>query len=137
MTTPPKNPNKQEEKQGVADKLKDSLDSLKKSDAVDKVYRFATSNVRDTIAYVLMLTGLLLLFFEPYYAGILIGVIFGLYFAPELTSLYTDFQSITEKLGPVRSFIFAGLLVAFFISAPFIFFGAIIAVAVKKLMVPD
>ena len=90
--------------------------------------------MRDTLASVLMLTGLFLLFFEPSYAGALIGVIFGLYFAPEIARLVKDYRLVLDKLGSVRSLILAGVLIAFFISAPFVFFGAVVAVAVRQLL---
>jgi hypothetical protein len=132
---PIKEPNKKDE--SLTDKLKGSLESLKKNETVDQMYRFASSNMRDTLAYILMLTGLFLLFFEPRYAGTLIGVITGLYFAPEITYLVKNWRSIFEKEGLVRSLILCGLAIAFFISAPFIFFGAIVAVAVRQLLMSE
>ena len=106
----------------------------KKESFSDKIVNYASSNTRDTLAYVLMLTGIFLLFFEPAYAGALIGVIAGLYFAPELTQVIKNRQHWFNQVGSVRSLILIGLIVAFFISAPFIFFGAVIAVAARQLL---
>ena len=132
MSTPSQDPNKKEEED--KGKLKKSLDSFLPKDKVDKFYEFASSNTRDTLAYILMLTGLILLFFEPAYAGTLIGVIVGLYFSDEIVKLVKNYRMIVDKEGNVRSLILAGLLVALFISAPFIFFGIIVAVGVKQLI---
>ncbi|MCE5318766.1 MAG: hypothetical protein LLG04_15565 [Parachlamydia sp.] len=132
MSTPPQEPKKNEE--SLTDKLKSSIESLKQHEKVDQVVRYASSNTRDMLAYILMLTGLFLLFYQPAYAGALIGVIFGLYFAPEIAGLFKTYSQWIDKLGLVRTLILAGLLIAFFISAPFIFFGAIVAVAVRQLL---
>lgn len=132
MSTPPQEPKKNEE--SLTDKLKSSIESIKQHEKVDQVVRYASSNTRDMLAYILMLTGLFLLFYQPAYAGALIGVIFGLYFAPEIASLFKTYSQWIDKLGLVRSLILGGLLLALFISAPFIFFGAIVAVAVRQLI---
>lgn len=132
MSIPPQEPKKNEE--SLTDKLKSSIESLKQNEKVDQVVRYASSNTRDMLGYILMLTGLFLLFYQPAYAGALIGVIFGLYFAPEIASFFKTYPQWFDKLGLVRSLILGGLLVAFFIVAPFIFFGAIVAVAVRQLV---
>ncbi len=126
-------PDKKKE-ESFTDKLKGSIESLKKNEKVDQVVRYASRNTRDMLAYILMLTGIFLLYFQPAYAGALVGVIFGLYFSQELADFAKNYQSFFDKIGPVRSLILLGLIVAFVISAPFIFLGAIVAVAVRQLI---
>lgn len=111
-----------------------ALDSLLHKDNIDRFYSFASSNTRDTLAYILLLTGLLLLFFEPFYAGALIGVIFGLYFSEELIDLAKNYRHVIQNQASIRSLIFAGLLISLLISAPFIFLGTFVAVTVKQLI---
>lgn len=129
MDIPPQDP-----KPSLKDRLKKAFDSIFEKNRMDRIYNQASSNMRDTLAYVLMLTGLLLLFYEPAYAGALIGVIFGLYFSSEIVYLFKNYQQIVDREGLTRSLLLAGLFIAFFICAPFIFFGAIVAVAVKQLL---
>ena len=116
------------------DKLKDYWKKATEESNVESMYNFAKTNTRDTIAYILLLTGLLLLFFSPGYGGILIGVIFGLYFSQELFDAFKNYDQFIHIHGFVKTLVFGALLLAFFISAPFIFLGAAAAVALRQLI---
>jgi hypothetical protein len=129
--------NKKEEEPSLKDKMKESFENLSKNEKVEEIYKYATANTRDTIAYILLITGILLLFFEPSYGGTLIGVIVGLYFAGEIYKLVVNYRKIIDNLGIVKSLILAGLLLAIFISLPMLFFGMAVAVALKQLLLPD
>lgn len=130
-----KDPNKKENKTSFRDKFKESFDKLKKNDKVEGMYNYASSNTKDMIAYALLLVGLLLLFAQPsWYGETLIGVIFGLYFGAEVLSLLQNYQDFIEDQGVVKSLVLGGVLLAFFIKAPFIFIGAAVALAIGKLI---
>ncbi len=92
------------------------------------------NQTRDTLAYILLLTGLFLLFFEPAYAGMLIGVIFGLYFTKEIIQFFKNNKQWREQIGQIHSFALIVLLIALVLSAPFIFIGAAVAVAVRQFL---
>lgn len=98
------------------------------------VYNYAKTNTRDMIAYILLLTGLLLLFFDPSFGETLIGVIFGLYFSQELYDCFKNYELFIHQQGFVKSLVFGALLLALLISAPFIFIGAAAAVAVRRFL---
>src|ERR1700733_6065824 len=118
----------------ITHKLKDSLEKFKKNEKVEEIYNYATNNIRDTIAYVLMATGLILMFFEPpWYGSTLVGVIFGLYFGPDIYSFIKNNQKFMDSQGTVRTLILGGLILGFFIAAPFIFIGAAVAVVLRQL----
>jgi hypothetical protein len=95
---------------------------------------YAKSNTRDMLAYILLLTGLLLLFFESSFGDTLIGVIFGLYFSNELYQSCKNYELFIQQQGFVKCIVFGALLLALFISAPFIFIGAAAAVIVRRLL---
>lgn len=122
------------EDKSFKEKVKRFIESLKIEENTDRVLHFASGNMRDTLAYILMLTGIFLLFFEPYYAAALIGVIFGLYFTQEIVYVYHHYPQLIQQIGPTRSLLLGGLILALFISVPFLFFGAIVAVAVRQLL---
>jgi len=96
-----------------------------------------SSNIKDTIAYIAMIIGILLLFFEPFYGGAIIGIIAGLYFTKEIITPLKSIESFIEKQGMVRSLILGGLLLGLFIEAPAIVIGAAVAVGLKTIILTD
>jgi hypothetical protein len=130
-------PDKKDE-ESFKDKFKHSVDALKKNEKVEGAVNYASSNTRDIVAYILLVAGLILLLFNsPWFGAALVGVIFGLYFAPEISAFVKDFKGNIEKNGMVRSLIIAGTLLALFISAPFIFIGAAAAVGLREFIVSE
>lgn len=128
---PPEKPQKVTEKpQGTPDKP----DNLEKPASF---FQYVTSNTRDTIAYVILIIGIILLFFHPVYGGLLVGIISGLYFSEEIVSILNSLNDIIENEGIVRSLILGGLTLSLFIAAPAIFIGAAIAIGVKKILFPE
>lgn len=128
------NPDNKSEFQKYIEKFKTFWNDLTKDKGVENVFNYAKTNTRDMIAYILLLTGLLLMFFDPSYGGTLIGVIFGLYFSQELFDACKNYETFIQNEGFVKSLVFGAILLAFFFSAPFIFIGAAVAVAVRRLL---
>src|ERR1700753_1440744 len=87
---------------------------VKKSDMED-FYTYAKSNIRDMIAYALMVIGIILLFFQPIYGGLLIGIVAGVYFSKEILNWIETYPQFLEDYGLVRSVVLGGLLLALFI----------------------
>lgn len=88
-------------------------------------------NPRDVIAYVLVILGICLLFFLPLYGGLIIGIVTGLYFSKEILDSSRKYEEFIEEQGFVRVLILGGLLLAFIISAPAIFIGIALMIALK------
>lgn len=97
----------------------------------DDMFSYAKSNTRDLIAYVLMILGILLLFFQPLYGGLLIGLVAGAYFSKEILEILRNYEKVIDQEGLVRSLILAGTLLAFFISAPAIFVGMAVVIGLR------
>lgn len=135
MTQPNEDPNNKKEDPSFKDKIKESLDSFKKSDKIEGVYNYAKHNTRDTIAYILLLAGLLLMFYEPWYGGILVGLIFGLYYSKELMDFINNIEQFVHEQGFVKSLILGGLLLGFLIAAPFIYIGIAFALGLRYLLI--
>jgi len=121
----------------VKEKFQETLDSLKKNERIEDLYSYARSNTADTIAYVAIILGILILFFNPFWGGIIIGVVAGLYFSKEVMTPIRRFDNFVEEQGMVRTLILGGLAVGLFIEAPWIFIGAAVAVGLKQLIAPD
>src|ERR1700758_3069298 len=113
-------PNKPKDDGSFKEKLTQKLDKLKQDDRVDGLFKYAKSNTKDTIAYIILIIGIILFFFMPPYGGLLIGLIVGLYFSDEIMYVITHFNDFIDEQGLVRVLVLAALTIAFFIAAPFI-----------------
>lgn len=118
-------------------KTSDKISDFRKYDRIEDIYNFAKQNKLDTIAYILLIIGLILLFLSPLVGELLIGIVAGLYFTREIVSTIQGASQYIDTEGLVRTLILVGILVAFFISAPGIFIGAAIAAGIKKLFLHD
>lgn len=106
----------------------------------DDIFGFAKENTKDTIAYIFLVVGFLLLFFEPIYGGTILGVLLGLYFTNEIVSFWNNSNEWIEKWGMVKTLVLAGILLSFFVSgfgAAAIMVVAAITVVLKQLFLPD
>lgn len=96
-------------------------------------------HTRETIAYILLVVGILLLFYEPVYGGLLVGIVAGIYFGDEIVNYIKNWNSSVNThqhyVEVARHLITAGLAIAFFISAPAIFLGAALSIGIKHLFI--
>jgi uncharacterized membrane protein (UPF0136 family) len=130
-------PKKPRDDESFKEKLTEKLDRLKKDERMESLFSYAKGNTRDTIAYILLIIGIILLFFQPHYGGLLIGIIAGLYFSGEIIFIASHLNELIDEQGMVRVLVLAALLVGFFIMAPTIFFGAAIGAIAIKLIAPN
>jgi hypothetical protein len=98
---------------------------------------YAKTNPRDVAGYALLILGIILLFVQPIYGGLLVGVALGIYFSKEIIQYTKDIERFVEEQGLVRSVVLGGTLLAFFISAPAIFVGCALVIAIKLLISAD
>lgn len=103
----------------------------------DDVFEYLKTNIRETIAYALLVLGILLIYFEPLYGGTLVGLVGGIYFGDEILAAIRGWQDFIEKEGISRSLVIGGVIFALFLSAPAIFIGAAIALVIKQFFNPD
>jgi ABC-type phosphate/phosphonate transport system permease subunit len=130
-------PEKKEEG-SFTSKFKQSIDTLKKNEKVEEIYQFAQTNTRDTVAYVILATGLLLSLFNASWLGYtLVGIVFGLYYGREMYAFAASYREFLKEKGHVKSLILAGTLLGIFIAAPFLFVGALVAVAFRQFLVSE
>lgn len=118
-------------------KLSETFEHLKKNEKVESFLEYARTNTQDTIAYALMIIGLIWFLIHGFSGGILIGLVAGFYFSRELTELLKSYNEFIEAQGIPRSLILGGTLVALFIAAPGVFVGAAIMVGLKIMLRAD
>lgn len=100
---------------------------------------YLRDNTKDSIAYVVMVVGILLMLFDSYalYGSLLVGIIFSLYFINEISFLVMNIKDFVEEYGLVKSLVLGGALLALFIKVPFFFIGIAAVVAIKLFVWPD
>jgi ABC-type multidrug transport system fused ATPase/permease subunit len=99
---------------------------------IESFYDYAKQNKWDTTAYVVLLLGLILMFFIPFIGSLLVGLIAGLYFSKEIVYAAKNAKQLIYEAGNVRSLVFLGTALAFLIAAPGIFIGAAIVASIKE-----
>lgn len=88
-------------------------------------------STKDIVGYILIVLGIVLLFFQHIYGELLIGLVAGVYFSKEMLAFVRDFPQMIDEQGVARSLIIGGIILALFISAPAIFLGAAIVVCLR------
>ncbi len=127
-----------EERDKFKEKVKKAFQDVRRNEKMRHFQQNINLNTRDTIAYILMLIGLILLFSEAaWYGATILGVIFGLYFGTEIHLFFRDYQLLIEREGLVRSLVFAGTLLAIFIASPFLLIGALVAVLIRQVLLQN
>ncbi len=131
-----KDPGQEEsgKKDSLQEKIGEKLDDFKKNENVRQAVEFAQSNKGDTFGFIALVVGILILIFNQFWGGIIIGAIAGLYFADPLISWVRNFKDYVEKDGYVKAIILLGVALGLLIVAPAFFLGCVAAVGVKYII---
>lgn len=124
-------------KKGFKEKFKNSLKDFQSNENMGRMMSGANENTRDTISYIILIIGIILLFYNPNYGGLLVGLVAGFYFSSEILALRKNLKEFIEDSGIVKSLIGFGFILALFILAPMVFIGLILAVATRLVLFPD
>jgi hypothetical protein len=103
-------------------------------EAVEKVYKLATNVRRDTIAYIIMAVGLVILPWLPLWGGAIVGIVFGVYFSEEMLKRIKSFRHYLEKEGQAKTIVIGGAILALLLVIPTLVLGAIAAVGIVSLI---
>lgn len=125
--------NKKKE-ESITEKITGSVNDLRKSEKVEDLFQFAKGNTRDTISYIVLFLGIILLMFRPMWGGLMIGVVGGIYFAKEIVNWFQNLNQYVEERGLIRTIIIGGLALGLFLEAPYIFIGAAISIGVMQMV---
>ena len=97
------------------------------------------SHIRESISYIILVLGIILLFFDRLYGGLLVGIVTGVYFGDEIVnyikSLKNSLNNLSSNPDLAKHLITLGIAFAFLITAPGVFLGAAIAIAIKLMFV--
>ncbi len=129
--------NNPEHKPTFREKFLQSLLHFRANEKLSGLGEITTSSTRDSIAYVILIIGIILLFFHHIYGGLLIGLITGFYFSSELLAFLQAINHLIDEQGIVRSLVAGALFLSLLISAPAIILGMIAAVGIRQILFPE
>lgn len=130
MTSKPPIGNQNEPKSKIAE----PINPVKKNPKIDNLVSYAKNNTQDTIAYVLMLLGIVWIFLNSFYGGILVGLVVGFYYGTDIVAQVKNANQTINDMGIPRALILGLTLVALFILAPGIFIGAAISAGIRQVI---
>ncbi|CCB91643.1 putative membrane protein [Waddlia chondrophila 2032/99] len=123
-----------ETKEESGKKFSETIENLKKNKNIESILEYARNNTKDTVAFVLLIIGILWMLGQPFNGGILVGLVVGFYFSKEFISYVKDFNSHLEEQGLAKTVILGGGALALFFLAPGIFIGVAVMAALKYLL---
>lgn len=137
MTTETPTPPKQPPKPDLFGGGKRKIEGPKPEN--DNLISFFKENSKETVVYVLLILSLLLLFFDSttMYGGIIIGILFGLYFIDEISGAIKNIQGLIDTYGMMKALVCGAILLALLIKAPFIILGVAIVALFKCVLLPE
>ena len=127
-------PEKPKKKQEEKHPLSETIESLKQNQKVESILSYAKSNSQEAIAYALMLVGIVWMFFNAFYGGILVGLIAAFFYSKEIILFIKNIEDFYHEEGIAKSVIGGGCLLALFFAAPGIFLGAGVMIGIKLLL---
>ena len=85
----------------------------------------------DSVAYVILFLGLLLSVWKPFFGGIIVGTILGLYLATQLQQQLESFTEHVVAEGIFSGFVMIATLLAIFIASPGLVIGGVFGTFVR------
>lgn len=95
----------------------------------DDLLSLAKANAKDTIAYILMVVGIILTLFQSFWGGFIVGLVVGYFYKDEILQKIMSYNKIIEQEGLVKSVILGGALLTLLIGSFSFFVGVAIIAA--------
>jgi hypothetical protein len=102
-------------------------------DEMHGLLSFVKQNKWEAISYVILFAGIILSIMYPFFGGLLVGIILGIYFSQEIFDKATTFKALIVQEGIFRGFIVVAALLAFLIEAPGLFIGTAVGAWLRPL----
>ncbi len=101
---------------------------------IGQIVKFAKENRFDTIAYILMVVGVLAYIFNPMVGGLMVGGIAGFYFSESIYNWVMQLGKTFDQLGIFRSVVLGGFLLCLVISSTFLLLGVALSAAIMAIV---
>ncbi len=132
MTTPtntdPQKDKPNPEKSGAKEKM-----TAEKPTMIGGAVDMARNNIGDTLAYIILIGGLILSFFHSFIGGMIVGFVMGLYFSKKVFAMTNEFKDFISHEGIFHGFIVVASVAALAISAPGLCLGLFIGAIARPL----
>ncbi len=128
----PKESSKKEE--GAGKTIEDTFEKLKKNENVDTIVNYAQSHVLDTIAYIILVIGIIWSFFHPFFGGLLVGLITGWYYYVEIYTLVKGFQEFIDVQGTEKSIVLGAVVLVLLVQAPGVVIGTLLTALIRGVL---
>lgn len=130
------NSHNEDSKKGF-DKFEDKLKGTVKNIKDSEFYSYASSNKEQTISYILLALGIILLFINTFVGGLIVGMVAGYHFSKQVVYYLRNLNKIFEGHDQLRYIVLSGVLFALLIAAPGVFVGAAIVAIFKELFLKN
>lgn len=112
--------------------------SLRDAKKLDSLYGLQnTPTTAQIITYIILVLGLIIIFFNSLVGSALIGGVVGYYFSEEIVYYLKNAALIFNNSDPLKAIIISALLLSIFISAPGFFLGVAVAGIRHLLLIKD
>ena len=102
----------------------------------ENLLNFAKTNTAETVVYILLIVGLVLMLFGSPLGTILVGGVVGYFFSDEIAHSLRSYNDYVHKHGVVKALIIGGLFLAIFIALPLMVISAAVVIGFKQLLFP-
>ena len=96
-------------------------------------WEYVKSNKEEVLVYLLLIIGILSLFFNPYFGELILGILTGLYFYSELVYLIQNARDMYRDKGRIRYIILMGLTLSLLIFLPVYVITTIVVAAIRQM----
>ncbi len=103
----------------------------------ESFFDFLVRNKWETLAYIVLIFGILLFIFERFAGGLLVGAILGLYYSHRIRAAVIHFKEDLTREGIFHGFILVATFITLFIAAPGLFIGSMIGAFVRPYFIVD
>jgi hypothetical protein len=114
----------------------DPESSERNSRKLDDLYGFASPSNLQIITYIVLVLGLIIIFFNTLLGSMIIGSVVGFFYSDEVIYYLKNAAQMFNSKQPLHAIIIAALILGVFISTPGFFFGIAVA-AIKQLLFSD
>jgi len=125
--------NQQKPEDPLKKNFSEEWENLKKNNRLHKLYDYSKQNPKDTIAYILLIFGIIFFFFNLFFGSLLIGVVLGYYYFSEFNFVFQHLNEFIEEQGLVRSIVALAALIVIVFGIPGLVIGTIFSILIRRI----
>lgn len=112
-------------------------ENLKKNNRLHRLYDYSKQNPKDTIAYILLIFGIIFFFFNAFFGSLLIGIVLGFYYFSEFNFFFQHLNEFIEEQGLVRSIVALAAMLVIAFGIPGLILGTVFSIVIRRIVGVD